>query len=80
MVFATRLGKRFGRREVCSYGILLAAVFYLVLFVLAIFGITNVWLYLLACLMSGIGTAFIFLLNWAMATDAIDYKDRKSVV
>ncbi|MBQ5986968.1 MAG: MFS transporter, partial [Clostridia bacterium] len=29
--------------------------------------------YLVACLMSGIGTAFIFLLIWVMATDAIDY-------
>lgn len=73
MFIATRLGNRFGRREVCSYGVLLAAVFYLVLFVLALFGFTNVWLYLLACLMSGIGTAFIFLLVWVLATDAIDY-------
>ena len=73
MFFATKLGNRFGRREVCSYGVLLAAVFYLILFVLAIFGVTNVWLYLLACLMSGIGTAFIFLLVWVLATDAIDY-------
>ena len=73
MFFATRLGNRFGRREVCAYGILVAAVFYLILFVLALFGITSVWLYLAACLMSGIGTAFIFLLIWALATDAIDY-------
>ena len=73
MFFASRLGNRFGRREVCSYGILLAAVFYLALFVLALFGITSVWLYLAACLASGVGTAFIFLLIWAMATDAIDY-------
>lgn len=73
MFFASKLGNRFGRREVCSYGILLAAVFYLALFVLALFGITSVWLYLIACLMSGIGTAFIFLLIWVMATDAIDY-------
>ncbi len=73
MFFATRLGNRLGRREVCSYGVLLAAVFYLALFVLAIFGVTNVWLYLAACLASGIGTAFIFLLIWVMATDAIDY-------
>ena len=60
MFFATKLGNKFGR-------------FYLILFVLAIFGVTNVWLYLLACLMSGIGTAFIFLLVWVLATDAIDY-------
>ena len=73
MFFATKMGNRFGRREVCSYGILLAAVFYIVLFVLALIGITNVWLYLTACLMSGIGTAFIFLLIWVLATDAIDY-------
>ena len=73
MFFATRLGNKFGRREVCSYGILLAAAFYLILFVLALFGVTNVWLYLAACLASGVGTAFIFLLIWAMATDAIDY-------
>ncbi len=73
MFFASRLGNRYGRREICSWGILLAAVFYLALFVLALFGITPVWLYLAACLMSGIGTAFIFLLVWVLATDAIDY-------
>ena len=73
MFFATRLGNKLGRREVCSYGVLLAAVFYIALFVLALFGVTNVWLYLAACLASGIGTAFIFLLIWVMATDAIDY-------
>ena len=73
MFFATRMGNRFGRREVCSYGVLAAAVFYLVLFVLALFGITNVWLYLAANLVAGIGTAFIFLLIWALASDAIDY-------
>ena len=45
----------------------------MVFMMLALFGITNVWLYLVACLMSGIGTAIIFLLIWALATDAIDY-------
>ena len=73
MFFATRMGNKFGRREVCSYGVLAAAAFYLVLFVLAIFGVTNVWLYLAANLVAGIGTAFIFLLIWALASDAIDY-------
>ncbi len=73
MLFATKLGNKFGRREVCSVGMLLAAAFYLALFVLALFGITPVWLYLAACLMSGIGTAFIFLLVWALANDTIDY-------
>ena len=43
------------------------------LYALALFGISSVWLYLAACLASGVGTAFIFLLVWAMTTDAIDY-------
>ena len=73
MFFATKMGNKFGRREVCSYGVLAAAAFYLVLFVLALFGVTNVWLYLAANLVAGIGTAFIFLLVWALASDAIDY-------
>ncbi len=73
MLFATRLGNKYGRREVCSWGVLLAAVFYIALFILSLAGITGVWLYLLANLMAGIGTAFIFLLVWVLATDAIDY-------
>ena len=73
MFFATKLGNRFGRREVCSYGVLAAAIFYCGLFVLALFGVTNVWLYLAANLVAGIGTAFIFLLIWSLASDAIDY-------
>ena len=73
MLFATKMGNKFGRREICSYGVLAAAVLYIAMFVLALFGISNVWLYLAACLVSGIGTAFIFLLIWVLASDAIDY-------
>ena len=73
MFFATKMGNKFGRREVCSYGVLAAAVFYLILFVLALFKVANVWLYLAANFVAGVGTAFIFLLIWALANDAIDY-------
>lgn len=66
MFFATKLGNKFGRREVCSLGVLIAAAFYLILFVLALFRVVNVWLYLLANLMAGIGTAFLFLLVWVL--------------
>ena len=72
MFFAGKLGNKFGRREVCAYGMLVAGAFNLVLYLL---GTKNVWLYLLVCLMSGIGTAFMFLLVWALATDAIDYNE-----
>ena len=70
MFFAGRLGNRFGRREVCAYGMLMAGACNLLLYVL---GTTSVWLYLGVCLLSGIGNAFIFLLIWAVTTDAIDY-------
>lgn len=72
MFFAGKMGNKFGRRDVCAYGILVGGVFYLLLFLI---GVKNVWLFLLACLMSGIGSAFIFLLVWALATDAIDYNE-----
>ena len=73
MFFATKMGNKFGRREVCAYGVLAAAGFYLILFVLALFKVANVWLYLAANFVAGVGTAFIFLLIWALANDAIDY-------
>ena len=73
MFFATKLGNKCGRKEVCSFGMLIAAVFYIILFLLSLMGVTSVWLYLLANLMAGIGTAFLFLLVWVLATDAIDY-------
>lgn len=72
MLFAGRLGTRFGRREVCAYGMLMAGACNLALYLL---GGTNVWIFLAVCLLSGIGNAFIFLLLWAIATDAIDYNE-----
>ncbi len=72
MLFAGRLGSRVGRRELCAYGMLMAGLCNLLLFVL---GTNSVWLYLAVCLASGIGNAFIFLLVWAIAADAIDYNE-----
>ncbi len=72
MLFASRLGNKFGRRDVCAYGILFASVVNLVLFFLHT---DNVVVYLLFCLLTGFGTAFIFLLVWVLATDAIDYNE-----
>ena len=72
MLFAGKLGARFGRREVCAYGMLMAGVCNLALYLV---GGTNVWMFLAVCLLSGIGNAFIFLLVWAIATDAIDHNE-----
>lgn len=72
MLFAGKLGARFGRREVCAYGMPMAGVCNLALYLV---GGTNVWMFLAVCLLSGVGNAFIFLLVWAIATDAIDYNE-----
>ncbi|MBR3475225.1 MAG: MFS transporter [Oscillospiraceae bacterium] len=74
MFFAGKLGNRFGRRDVCAYGILFASVVNFVLFLLHTH---NVYVYLFFCLLTGIGTAFIFLLVWVLASDAIDYNEVK---
>ena len=74
MFFATKLGNKFGRREICSYGILLAGVCNLVLYLL---NTHNVVIYLVVLLLSGIGNAFIFLLVWSLASDAMDYNEVK---
>ncbi len=70
MFFATKLGNRFGRRDLCAYGVLAAGIGNLVLFLMHT---ANVWLYIAVLLISGIGTTFIYLLTWSIASDAIDH-------
>ena len=74
MLFATKVGNKFGRRDVCAYGILFASIVNFILFAMHTH---NVMIYLLFCLLTGIGTAFLFLLVWALAADAIDYNEVK---
>ena len=70
MFCATRLGNRFGRRELCAYGLLAAGAGNLILYLMHT---ENVWLYIFVLLVSGIGTTFIYLLVWSIASDAIDH-------
>ncbi len=72
MFFATKLGNKFGRREICAYGMLLAGLSFLILYFLHT---TSPWVYIAMCLVNGIGNAFLFLLIWALANDAIDYNE-----
>ncbi|MDO4732852.1 MAG: glycoside-pentoside-hexuronide (GPH):cation symporter [Bacillota bacterium] len=77
MFCATRLGNKYGRRELCSYGLLVAG---LGNFILYFIHTDNVWLYIAVLLLSGIGTTFIYLLIWSIASDAIDHVYLKSGV
>ena len=74
MFFAGKLGNKFGRRDICAYGMLVAGLFNLFLY---ISGTHSVWFFLITLLFSGIGNAFLFLLVWALATDAIDFNRTK---
>ncbi len=77
MFFATKLGNRFGRREICAWGVLAAGLGNLILYLLHT---KSVWLYIAVLLISGIGTTFIYLLTWSIASDAIDHAALKSGV
>ena len=70
MFFAGKLIRRFGRKEICALGLLVAGVFNLILYFLHT---TNPWVFLAFCFMAGIGNAFMFLQVWALATEVVDY-------
>ena len=67
MFFATKLGNKFGRREVCSAGVLLAAVFYIILFLLSLAGLTDAALktmYNYSVMIPAVLFLLVFLLLW----------------
>ena len=74
MFFTPGLVKKFGKKEVSATGMAVAALANLVMFFLLFTGKGNVTLYLfmLLCLISGVGLNFFVLQIWAMAADSID--------
>ena len=72
MFFAGKLVAKFGRKEFCSVGLLIAGVFKIVLYFIQT---RNVWVFLLFCLLSGVGIAIMLLQSWALITEVIDYND-----
>lgn len=72
MFFAGKLVRKFGKKEVCGVGAAIAAIANLALFLLKDVIIATPVLFLVFCLISGIGLSIITLELWALATDAID--------
>ena len=74
MFFTPSLVRKFGKKEVSATGMAVAAGANLLMFFLLFMGPTNAALYLfmLLCLVSGIGLNFFVLQVWAMAADSID--------
>ena len=75
MFFAGKLVKKFGRKEICAYGLLFTAISFAILAVIPIGAVNRdllMWVYLAFSLLAGVGNAFIFLMIWALANDSID--------
>ena len=73
MFLTPKMVRRFGKKEICGVGMLVAALANLILFFLKGMdpGIL-MYLFLIFCFISGCGMVFMVLQVWAMATDAID--------
>ena len=74
MFFTPKLVKKFGKKEVSGIGMVVAAVANLAMFFLLFMGKGDATLYIFMvfCLLSGIGLNFFVLQVWAMAADSID--------
>ena len=73
MFLTPKMVRKFGKKEICGVGMILAAVANLAMF--AMRGIKPsvlMYLFLVFCFISGCGMTFFVLQVWSMATDAID--------
>ena len=73
MFFTPKMVRKFGKKEICGVGMILAAAANLGMFALR--GTDPdilAYLFMALCFVSGMGLAFIILQVWSMATDAID--------
>lgn len=73
MPFMGNLVIRFGKKEVCAFGSVIAAVPFLILFFLKT---TNPYVFLGFIFLSGIGLSFFTLEVWALVSDTIDYQEK----
>ena len=72
MLFAGKLVRKFGKKEICAVGASIAAFANIALLALKPVIVKFPPLFLAFCLISGIGLSIITLEIWALATDAID--------
>lgn len=72
MFFAGKLVRKYGKKELCAIGGIVAAVPNFILIFMKDIIIQYPFLFLFFCLISGIGLSIINLEMWALATDAID--------
>ena len=72
MLFAGKLVRKYGKKELCAVGGILAAIPNFVMIFMKDIIVQTPILFLVFCLLSGFGLSIITLEIWALATDAID--------
>jgi len=70
-----KLVRRFGKKELCAYGMLFAAFINLVMYIIKI---DNPMVFLFFCLFAGFGISFFTLEVWALVADIIDYHELRT--
>ena len=75
MPFMGKFVEKFGKKEICSYGSLFAALAFLLLYFIRT---DNPYFFLSVILLGGVGLSFFTLEVWAMVTDVIDYNEMKN--
>ncbi len=77
--FMGKIIKRFGKKEICSYGLLFAAVVNVVMYLLRFTSlVNNPYIFLALLFLSGAGQTFLVLEVWALVMDVIDYHELRS--
>lgn len=77
ILFCPKLAARFGKKELCTSGLVLATLSSLVMCFIGPNETlqANPWPYLLLNFGVGAGYSFVSILNWAVVTDVIDYQE-----
>ena len=71
-----KLGRKFGKKEICSAGIAFAAAVNVVMYLLGFTSLaSNPYLFLVMTFLSGAGQTFLVMEIWAMVMDVIDYHE-----
>lgn len=70
-----KLMMRFGKKEICSFGSIFAAIAFLALYFIRT---DNPYVFLGFVLISGFGISFFTLEVWALVSDTIDYQEKLS--
>jgi GPH family glycoside/pentoside/hexuronide:cation symporter len=75
MFVTNKLISKFGKKALCAFGLLFAAIVNFVLFFLQT---QNVYVFLALCFVGGMGSTFFILEIWAMVNDVIDHHETKT--